>query len=205
MSLKLWLKVVHIEQKAKYELTSSSQFRSYKCDVFTKKLASNVQSTCIDNSKRPKSKLWHYCIKATKCKTFRKASNLKQATFCSDISKFWCCYLPIYFYEGKLLILMLLSLLQMPRCCGFPKTGLGPWWGQPPSWNAARTASRCQASTGRDTTRPLKSTVRNLTSPKGSILLIWTGAYILCMHYTYEILWIKNCYMNNLKICHKNI
>ena len=30
MLLKLWLKVVHIEQKANYELTSSSQFRSYK-------------------------------------------------------------------------------------------------------------------------------------------------------------------------------
>ena len=26
-----------------------------------------MQSTCIDNSKRPKSKLWHYCIKATTC------------------------------------------------------------------------------------------------------------------------------------------
>ena len=44
----------------------SSQFRSYKYDVFTKKIVikSNVQSSCIDNSKWPKSKLWHYCIKA---------------------------------------------------------------------------------------------------------------------------------------------
>ena len=31
-----------------------------------KKLASNVQSSCIDNSKWPKSEFWHYCIKVTK-------------------------------------------------------------------------------------------------------------------------------------------
>ena len=43
----------------------AANFEATNVTFLPKKLASNVQSTCIDNSKRPKSKLWHYCIKAT--------------------------------------------------------------------------------------------------------------------------------------------
>ena len=69
MFFKLWLKSYTHRPKAKYELTSRWQYWSYKYDVFNKKkLASNVQSSCIDNSKWPKSELWHYCIKATICR-----------------------------------------------------------------------------------------------------------------------------------------
>ena len=45
----------------------AANFEATNVTFLPKKLASNVQSTCIDNSKRPKSKLWHYCIKATIC------------------------------------------------------------------------------------------------------------------------------------------
>ena len=45
----------------------AANFEATNVTFLPKKLASNVQSTCIDNSKRPKSELWHYCIKATKC------------------------------------------------------------------------------------------------------------------------------------------
>ena len=44
----------------------AANFEATNVTFLPKKLASNVQSTCIDNSKRPKSELWHYCIKATK-------------------------------------------------------------------------------------------------------------------------------------------
>ena len=43
----------------------AANFEATNVTFLPKKLSSNVQSTCIDNSKRPKSKLWHYCIKAT--------------------------------------------------------------------------------------------------------------------------------------------
>ena len=45
----------------------AANFEATNVTFLPKKLALNVQSTCIDNSKRPKSKLWHYCIKATIC------------------------------------------------------------------------------------------------------------------------------------------
>ena len=43
----------------------AANFEATNVTFLPKKLSSNVQSTCIDNSKRPKSELWLYCIKAT--------------------------------------------------------------------------------------------------------------------------------------------
>ena len=48
----------------------AANFEATNVTFLPKKLASNVQYTCIDNSKRPKSELWHYCIKATICSFF---------------------------------------------------------------------------------------------------------------------------------------
>ena len=46
-------------------LPLAANFEATNVTFLPKKLASNVQSSCIDNSKRPKSMLCHYCIKAT--------------------------------------------------------------------------------------------------------------------------------------------
>ena len=67
MFLKLWLKVVHIDQRQNMNWPLADNFEATNVTFLPKKLASNVQSTCIGNSKWPKSELWHYCIKATKC------------------------------------------------------------------------------------------------------------------------------------------
>ena len=65
MFLNLWLKVVHIDQRQNMNWPLAANFETTNVTFLPKKLASNVQSSCIDNSKRPKSELWHYCIKAT--------------------------------------------------------------------------------------------------------------------------------------------
>ena len=44
----------------------ADNFEATNVTFLSKNLASNVQSSCIDNSKWPKSELWHYFIKATK-------------------------------------------------------------------------------------------------------------------------------------------
>ena len=65
MFLKLWLKVVHIDQRQNMNWPLADNFEAKNVMFLPKKLASNVQSSCIDNSKRQKAELWHYCIKAT--------------------------------------------------------------------------------------------------------------------------------------------
>ena len=40
-------------------------FEATNITFLSENSASNVQFSCIDNSKWPKSELWHYCIKAT--------------------------------------------------------------------------------------------------------------------------------------------
>ena len=67
MFLNLWLKVVHIDQRQNMNWPLADNFESTNVTFLPKKLASNVQSSCIDNSKWLKSELRHYCIKATNC------------------------------------------------------------------------------------------------------------------------------------------
>ena len=79
MFLKLWLKVVHIHQRQNMNWPLADNFKATSVTFLPKKLASNVQSSCIDKSKWPKSELWHYCIKATNCKfvcALRRLSSL---------------------------------------------------------------------------------------------------------------------------------
>ena len=65
MFLKLWLKVMHIDQRQNMNWPLAANLKATNMMFSSKKLASNVQSSCIDNSKWPTSELWHYCIKAT--------------------------------------------------------------------------------------------------------------------------------------------
>ena len=67
MFLKLWLKVVHIDQRQNMNWPLADNFEAKNVTFLPIKLASNVQSSCIDNSKWPKSELWLYCSKATLC------------------------------------------------------------------------------------------------------------------------------------------
>ena len=69
MFLKLWLKsyCIHIDQRQNMNWPLGDNFEAPNMTFLSKNFASNVQSSCIDNSKRPKSELWHYCIKATIC------------------------------------------------------------------------------------------------------------------------------------------
>ena len=65
MFLKLWLKFVDIHQSQNMNWPLADNFEATNVTFLPKKLASNVQSSCIDKSKCPKSELWHYWIKAT--------------------------------------------------------------------------------------------------------------------------------------------
>ena len=65
MFLNLWLKVIHIEARQNMNWYLVDNFEATNLTFLPKKLSSNVQSSCIDNSNWPKSELWHYCIKAT--------------------------------------------------------------------------------------------------------------------------------------------
>ena len=86
MFLKLWLKVVHIDQRQNMNWPLADNFKATNMTFLTKKLASNVQSSCIDNSKWPKSELWHYCIKAT---------NYYWVTFSRQrVNEFWVTHEP---------------------------------------------------------------------------------------------------------------
>ena len=63
--LKLWLKFIHIDQRQNMNWLLAANFEATNVTFLPKKLASNVQFSCIDKLKWPKSELWHYCIKAT--------------------------------------------------------------------------------------------------------------------------------------------
>ena len=87
MFLKLWLKVVHIDQRQNMNWHLADNFEATNVTLLPKKLASNVQSSCIDNSKWPKSKLWHYCIKATKCKQICRIFIIRVLFFPNEVQK----------------------------------------------------------------------------------------------------------------------
>ena len=65
MCLKLWLNFAHIDQRQNMNWPLADNLEATNMTFLPKNLSSNVQSSSIDNSKWPKSKLWHYCIKVT--------------------------------------------------------------------------------------------------------------------------------------------
>ena len=87
MLIKLWLKVVHIHQRQNMNWSLAHKFKAINVTFLPKKLASNVQSSCKEKSKWPKSELWHYCIKAT-----------KYAYDTNNVPEFCCCCFKCKFF-----------------------------------------------------------------------------------------------------------